>query len=99
MNKSVALHCPRIVDSGIDRTSGGARLAFDLVAVRENARQAIATHDFMAQISCDAFGAVAPEDDALLQVDHADAGGQAFDNAPANFPVLKFLHADKSASS
>jgi hypothetical protein len=73
-------------------------MAFSLVAVRQNVGKAIAAHDFMTQIAGDALGAVTPENHALLQIDHAETRGQALENAPANFPVLKFVHGQTASS-
>jgi len=46
-----------------------------LIAMQHGFRDAAVAHDFVAQAARNALGSVAPEDNLLLQVDDAQAGG------------------------
>jgi hypothetical protein len=83
----------------IERASFRTGLRFDFVAMGQNMGYAIAADDFMAGITRNAFRPVAPENHTLLHVDDADSCGQTFENAPANLPILKFLHCVEEGAS
>jgi len=75
-----------------ERTSLAAEFASRLIAVEQGVRDAGLADDFVAGMTSDAFGAVAPEDYFFLRVDDAEADGQAFQDAAAEFEIVECGH-------
>lgn len=72
---------------GFDGSGNGTVVLADsaarLIAVQHGFGHAGVANDFMAQVTSDSLGPVAPEHDFLLHVQHAEAARQAFKNAAA----------------
>src|SRR5277367_6297438 len=79
----------RSLDGAGDGTILRAEFATRLIAVQQ--RFAVA-NDFVAPMPRDAFGAITPEDNSLLQVDDAETDGQAFDNVASGLGIVKNGH-------
>jgi len=83
----------RVLDGLRERTVVAAKFAVGFVAVEERLTGAGRfADDFVARMAGDALGAVAPENDSPLRVDHSEADGKAFENAAADFEIVKFGH-------
>jgi hypothetical protein len=74
---------------GTFRAAGFTRI---LIALRESTSSARPAHDLVAKVPRNPFGAVAPENNLFLEVDHADSDLQAFQKASANLRILKGRH-------
>ncbi len=80
------------LDGAGDRAIFVAEFTTGLIAVQQSFCDTGVANDFVAQVTGDALGAVAPEHNLFLHVDDAQAGGQAFEDAAADFRVVKCGH-------
>jgi hypothetical protein len=82
-----------VLDGLSERTIFAAKFAVGLVAIEKSLIGAGRfSDDFVAGMAGDALGAVAPENNSLLDVDDGEADGQAFEDAAAEFEIVKFGH-------
>jgi hypothetical protein len=63
-----------------------------LIALQESSSRAKPTHHLVAKAPGNPFGAIAPENDFFLEVDHADSDLQALQKASTNLGILKGRH-------
>jgi hypothetical protein len=77
----------------LDRAGDGAiifaEFATGLIAVQQGFRDAGVADDVVAQVASDSLAAIAPENNFPLQVNDAEAGGQALEDAAADLGIVK----------
>lgn len=66
-----------------------AEFASWLIAMQNGFCDTRMANDFMAQMSGDAFGAIAPKQNLFLQVHDAHATGETIENAPTSLGIIK----------
>jgi len=94
VQKTVSLGGLRRLHGAGDGTIFAAEFTARLIAVQQGFRDAGATNDFVPQPSGNAFCPIAPQNNSLFQVDDAQPGRQAFEDAAADFRVVeKWRHA------
>jgi hypothetical protein len=92
MNEAAGLNRLRGLHRSSKRAFLTAELASRLVAVQQRLRDTGAANHFMAQMAGNAFGSVTPNEDSLLQVDHAQTNGQALKNAETDSGFISKAH-------
>jgi len=70
-----------------------APFAVLVIAVQQRLTDTRMANDFMPVASRDSFCAVAPKHNPFLQIDDAQARGQAFQNAVINIGIFERTHA------
>jgi hypothetical protein len=89
MQEANALSRMRGFDGACDGAIFFAEFTARLIAMQQAFGDAGVTDDLVAEVSSNALGAVAPEDDFLLHVDDGQAGRKAIENAAADVGVVE----------
>jgi hypothetical protein len=92
MDEGQGFHRFGIVQGGGDRAFLVAHFATVLVAMEKDVLGADVAEDIDTGITSNLFGAVAPEDDLLLQVENAYADLQAVEDVAVSIGVAKGRH-------
>jgi len=92
VNRAGGLYRRGIVQGGCHGAFSGAGFATIVVAVQENIFGAGVPEDIDAGIARYLLRAVAPEDDFLVQIEHAHADLQAIEDVAVNLGILKSRH-------
>ena len=92
VNQAHGFHRFGIVQRGSHGTFSGAGFATIVVAMQENIIRAGMAEDIDARIACYLFRAVAPEDNFLMQIKHADADLQAIEDVAVDLRIFKVRH-------
>ena len=89
MQETDSLSGMRGFDGACDGAIFFAELTARLIAVQQTFGDARVPDDLVAEVSGDALGTVAPEDDFLLHVDNGEPGRKAIENTAADVGVVK----------
>jgi hypothetical protein len=92
VNQAHGFHRFGIVQRGRHGTFSGAGFATIVVAMQKNIIRAGMAEDIDARIARYLFRAVAPEDDFLMQIKHADADLQAIEDVAIDLRIFKVRH-------
>jgi hypothetical protein len=82
----------RPLDRSANGTFRAAGFTSILIALQKSSSRTKPTHNLVAKVPGNPFGAIAPENDLFLHVDHADPDLQALQNASTNPGILKGRH-------
>jgi hypothetical protein len=87
MSRNKAADSSRMAGTGVV-----AHFATVLVAMQKDILSAGVAEDIDARVTGDVFGAVAPEDNLFLQVEHAHADLQAVEDVAVSIGIAKGWH-------